>query len=179
MVFVVGTAGSAAENAQALAKARFDAEQFWYDGNGSIDVVTDGTFDPEAEPDRNVVLYGNATTNRAWKALLGASPVQVRRGEVRVGSKRLRGDDLGVLLVRPRPGSDVASVAAIAGSGLPGARVLERRPYLSPGFAFPDVTVFRAGASGGPCDVAVLAGFFGNDWSVEHGEFAGAQAFRP
>ena len=39
MVLVHGTRGSAAETAWASAKARFDAETFWYRGNGSVDVV--------------------------------------------------------------------------------------------------------------------------------------------
>jgi poly(3-hydroxybutyrate) depolymerase len=170
VLFVAGTAGDEAEDARALAKARFDAEQFWYDGNGSVDVVTDVAFDPASEPDRNVVLYGNASTNRAWRALLADSPVQVSSGEVRVGSRRWRGPDLGVLLIRPRPGSEVASVAAVAASGPAGARLLERRPYLSPGFAFPDVTVFRAPRRAEAAGVAIAAGYFGNDWSLETGE---------
>ncbi|MFN8176642.1 MAG: prolyl oligopeptidase family serine peptidase [bacterium] len=173
MMFVYGTAGTREENAWALAKARFDAEQFWYDGNGSIDVVPDARFDASAEPDRNVVLYGNATTNRAWKALLGGAPVRVSRGEIAVGGRKAQGDDLAVLFLRPRPGSSVACVAAVSGTGLAGMRLLDRRPYLSPGFAYPDLTVFRAGALRTSPIAAVFAGFFGTDWSVDAGEWAG------
>ena len=90
MMFVYGTKGTAEENAWALAKSRYDAETFAYRGNGSIDVVADTEFEPEAEPDRNVILYGNADTNAAWAALLGASPVQVRRGSIRSATARRR-----------------------------------------------------------------------------------------
>jgi len=44
-----------------------------------------------------VILYGNDTTNGAWKALLGGSPVQVERGRVRIGSREERGDELACL----------------------------------------------------------------------------------
>src|SRR5262249_51366816 len=87
MVFVYGTKGTAEENAWALAKARYDSETFWYRGNGSIDLLSDTEFDPAAERDRNVILYGNAGTNGAWKALLADSPVQVRGGVVQVGDR--------------------------------------------------------------------------------------------
>ena len=60
VVLVYGTHGTAEENAWALARARYDAETFWYRGNGSIDVLSDRTFNPAHELDRNVVLYGNA-----------------------------------------------------------------------------------------------------------------------
>jgi hypothetical protein len=172
VMFVVGSAGNAVENAWALAKARYDAEQFGYDGNGSIDIVLDEEFDADHERDRNVVLYGNAATNRAWKALLRESPVQVLRGEVRVGPRRFRGGDLAVLLVRPRPGSYLATVGVVAGTGITGMRLCDARPTLSPGFADPDVTILRAPRRGGEDRAAIFAGFFGNDWSVERGEFA-------
>jgi hypothetical protein len=158
-------------------KARFDAEAFWYQANGSIGVAPDVAFDPDAEPDRNVVLYGNSSTNRAWDALLGGSPVQVARGKLRVGEARFRGDDLGVLMIRPRPGSDVASVGVVSGTGVAGMRLCDRRPYLSAGFAYPDVTVFRARDLGATGDCAILAGFFGLDWSLEAGDFAGTDDF--
>ena len=43
-ILVVGTKGTPEENAWGLARARFDAETFWYRGNGSVDVVTDTAF---------------------------------------------------------------------------------------------------------------------------------------
>jgi pimeloyl-ACP methyl ester carboxylesterase len=41
MIFVYGTQGSEEENAWAYSRARYDAEQFWYRGNGSVDIVAD------------------------------------------------------------------------------------------------------------------------------------------
>src|SRR5262249_51464449 len=113
-LLVFGTNGSPEENAWGLARARLDAESFWYRGNGSVDVVTDAAFlDPgraEEFRDRNVILYGHAESNAAWPALLGESPVQVRRGQVRIGRRTTSGDDLACLFYRPRPGSDRAAV---------------------------------------------------------------------
>jgi len=81
MMFVFATHGTAVENAWAYAKARFDAESWWYRGNGAVDLLADAEFDPAAEPDRGIVLYGNADNNSAWPALLAQSPVQVHRAE--------------------------------------------------------------------------------------------------
>jgi hypothetical protein len=172
MIFVYGTRGTPEENAWAFAKARYDAESFWYRGNGSIDVVPDTGFDPAQEPDRGVILYGHADSNGAWKALLGGSPVQIRRGRVQIGTREWTGLDLACLFLRPRPGSGVACVAAVSGSGGPGMRLTDRVPYFTAGVAFPDCTVFgpdtlRSSAAG-----PKAAGFFGGDWSVENGEFA-------
>ena len=171
MQFVYGTKGTPGENAWSLAKARYDAEGFWYRGNGSIDVVADVEFDPRREPDRGIILYGNADSNAAWPELLGNSPVQVHRGAVRIEGREEHGDGLACLFLRPRPGSAVAAVGVVSGTGLTGMRLTERVPYFMAGVSFPDCTVFGVDTlSKGSAAVAV-AGFFGTDWSVTNGEF--------
>ena len=171
MMFVYGTKGSPEENAWAKAKSRLDAETWWYRGNGSVDVMPDVEFDPAKEPDRGVVLYGNADDNTAWPALLGQSPVQVRRGQVQIGTHVFHGEDLSCLFCRPRPGSDRACVAVIAGSGLVGSRLTERVPYFTAGVAYPDCTVFGVETLSKGVAGVRAAGFFGMDWSVDKGDF--------
>ena len=61
-----------------------------------------------------------------------------------------------------------ASVGIVAATGLPGARLMNRRPYLNLGISYPDLTVFADDDDG---VIVRAAGFFGNDWSVERGEF--------
>ncbi|MHC4948064.1 MAG: prolyl oligopeptidase family serine peptidase [Planctomycetota bacterium] len=166
VVLVPGTAGTDEENAWALARARFDAETFWYRGNGVMEVIADTAFDPARHPDRNVVLYGNADTNHLWAALLGDSPVRVRRGRVEVGDRVLEGDDLACLLIRPRAGSDVACVGAVAGTGGPGARLTDGLPYFVSGVAYPDWVVIGAEMLADGVDGVRAAGFFGEDWGL-------------
>lgn len=175
MIFVYGTAGSAEENAWAYHKARFDAEAFWYRGNGSIDVTADSAFDAKAEPDRSVILYGNAETNAAWKTLLGDGPVQVKRDGVRVGDREMKSATLACLFVRPRPGSEGPSVGAVCGTGVAGCRLTDRLPYFVSGVAYPDLIVIdEKAATAGDSGVRV-AGFFGNNWGVESGEWVGGK----
>ncbi|MFO0824607.1 MAG: prolyl oligopeptidase family serine peptidase [Gemmataceae bacterium] len=165
VLFVYGTKGNPAENAWALAKARYDAEVFWYRGNGSIDIIADTRFDPKAEPDRNVILYGHAGMNAAWKPLFGDSPVEVRTDSVKVGERQTKGDALGVLVVRPRASSDTALVAAVAGTGLKGLRAVERLPYFASGVGYPDWLMLDTKG-------IVGAGYFANDWKLNGGESA-------
>ncbi len=172
MIFVYATQGTPEENAWAYAKARFDSETWWYRGNGAVDVMADTAFDAGKEPDRGVILYGNADNNAAWPALLGQSPVQVKRGVVKIGTRELRGEDLACLFCRPRPGSDCASVAVISGSGPIGSRLTDRVPYFMAGVAFPDCTVFGPETLVQGSAAVLGTGYFGNDWSVEQGEFA-------
>jgi pimeloyl-ACP methyl ester carboxylesterase len=171
-MFVYGTQGTEEHNAVIYGKARYDAETFWYRGNGAVDVVRDVDFDPSAERDRNVILYGNADTNAAWAALLGESPVQVRRGAVTVGEREMVGEELACLFIRPRPGSDRALVGVVAGSGLAGMRLTERLPYFLSGVAYPDWIVLGPDVPTDGARGIRAAGFFGNDWSVKSGDFA-------
>lgn len=172
VIFVTSTKGGDADNAWSVRKARYDAGVFWVRGNGSIDIISDVEFDPEKYKNRNVVLYGNADTNGAWKALLGSSPIQVGNGYIRAGDRTFDGPDHAAVFIRPRPDSDTASVGVVAGSGLVGMRLSDRLAYFLSGAGFPDFTIIGPVASAaGSADATgfniVGAGFFNNNWDAD------------
>ena len=68
--------------------------------------------------------------------------------------------------------SDARCVGVVAGTGLPGLRLTERLPYFSSGIGFPDLTVLSTDMLTKGAPGVLCAGFFGNDWSAEHGELA-------
>ena len=166
MEFVYGTIGTAEENAWSLAKARYDAETFWYRGNGSIDVVSDVEFLKQKDPDRAVVVYGNNDTNRAYGALLPASPIKLERGKVTIGSEVHSGSDLACLFIRPRVGSEKACVAVIGGTGAAGFRLSERIPYFVSGVDLPDYFVVGPETLTTGVGGVRAAGIFNTDWSL-------------
>jgi hypothetical protein len=176
VVLVYGTGGTPDERARAFNKARFDAETFWYRGNGSVDVVSDKAFDPNQDRDRNVVLYGNADTNAIWATLLGGGPVDVRAARISIGEREFQGADLGIYFVRPREGSAIASVGAIAWTGAAGWAAVQPVQYFVSGAGFPDVMLLSADALRvGTAGIRAM-GWFGNDWSVERGDFVWSAA---
>ena len=169
--FVVGTKGTFVENEWALSKAKFDAETFWYRGNGSVDILLDTEFNPAKEVDRSVILYGNSETNSAWKVLLKEADVEVRRGVAVMGKEKIEGENLAVLFVRPRIGSSIASVGVISGTGIVGMRLTDRIPIFLSGVGIPDcITLSPESLHEGVAGVKA-AGYFGNDWSVGSGDF--------
>ena len=174
VLFIYGTQGSEEENRWAFDKARYDAEKLWYQGNGSVEVLSDRESVPliKHPENRSVVLYGNSVTNGAWKLLLRTCPVQVGKGKISMRDGRTySGDDLGCILIRPRDGVPDADVAAITGTGIRGMNSLNRIPYLSPGINLPDCTILSGEYMTKGDEGVLFTGYFGLDWSVERGEF--------
>lgn len=171
MVFVYSTAGNDKENTWSYNKARFDAETFYYRGNGSIDIIPDSEFTRDAYQDRSVIVYGNAATNSAWDLLLADCPVQVRRGELEMGDRLVKADNLGVYMVRPRRDSAIASVGVISGSGIQGFQAVVPNQYFVAGTGYPDLMVVSPEMYARGSNGIVAAGYFGNDWSVQSGSF--------
>lgn len=172
MVFVYGTKGTSDEDKDLFDKARFDAETFWYRGNGSVEVIADHEFDPADYPSSNVILYGNQEQNSQYGALLAECPVQVEKGRISVGDKLYHGSNLGIYFTYPRSGSDKLSVAVIASSGPEGTGAIVPNRYFTSGSGFPDLMLFtsdmlKEGSAG-----VKLTGYFGYDWSVEKGQWA-------
>jgi hypothetical protein len=101
MVFVYATAGSAEENQWSFDKARFDAETWYYRANGAVDLVADKDYSWENYEGRNVIIYGNASTNRAWKILLNDCPIQVDKNKITAGEQSFSGNDLAAYFTWP------------------------------------------------------------------------------
>lgn len=170
VVFIYGTKGNKEENEWAFNKARYDAEQFWYQGNGAIQIIKDLDFTSTNEFGSNCVLYGNAETNSAWSKLLADSPIQVTRGMVKIGNKEYKGKNLACMFVRPLNGTWSRTIGVVSGSGIKGMKLNDRRLYMQPGYAFPDLILFDTETLTKGIEGVLAAGFFGLDWSVDKGE---------
>jgi len=182
-VLVYATRGTEEENACALAKARFDAETWWYRGNGSCDIIEDDAFDPEAGENRsrNVILYGNAQINSAYgKVVPDDAPASVTRGRITVGDRRMEeGDFLGILFVCRRRGAsgDGPLVGVVGATGARGMRALDRTPVFTSGVGLPDVLVIGADMLVRGSKGVRLIGFYGPDGTIGSGEVVNQKGF--
>ncbi|MEO1011565.1 MAG: alpha/beta hydrolase, partial [Bacteroidota bacterium] len=170
MVFVYSTKGTKAENEWSRQKARYDAETFYYRGNGSIDIVSDKEFLARDYKDRSVILIGNSTTNAAWDFLIKDSPIQVQRGKLTLDGRTLKGDQWGGYFIRPRKDSATASVGVITGTGMKGFRSAMPNRYFISGTGYPDFIIFSPELYNADYKGVKAAGYFGNDWSLENGD---------
>lgn len=145
-VLVYSTGGTEAENAWSFAKARFDAEQWWYRGNGQAIMMSDADF-LARKPQCNVIMYGHSESLVGWHNIVGEGVV-IARGRVEVGikdkAKSVLGDDFGVLAALPRKGMNGFEVGVVGGSGIRGMKATERLGYFSSGVGYPEVTILRS-----------------------------------
>lgn len=171
VVFVYATKGSATENDWYYHKALFDAETFYYRANGTIEMIKDTDFSLKKYADRNVIVYGNKDNNAAWKVLLENSPIQVKNNQAIFGDKTLSGSQWGLYFTVPRTDSDVASIGVVTATGTMGMKAAYANHYLVNGTTFPDVVLFNSDLLKDGIDAVKHAGFFGNDWTIENGDF--------
>ncbi len=171
MVFVYASKGTVSENEWWYHRALFDAEKFYYRGNGNIELIKDSDFSPEKYPDQNVIIYGNRDNNMAWESLLYNCPLQVENGKISMQDKSFDGGEYGIYFIYPRPDSNIASAGVVSATGEKGMKATFVNLYLENGTTFPDLIlvnskVIKEGVAG-----IEVAGFFGNDWSIEKGDF--------
>ncbi len=169
-VFVYGTAGTPEENEWALSKVRYDAETFWYRGNGSIDVVADCDFSPGEYAERSVILYGNADTNLAWPALLADCPLQISRDRVAIGDRTVADPRMAALFAYPRADSERALIGVVGGTGIEGLRSTNRLRYFVSGIAYPDILLVSADYLTMGSEALIAAGFWNSQWQTDGAE---------
>jgi hypothetical protein len=166
VVFVYGTTGTKEENEWSNNKARYDAESWYYRGNGAVDLIPDHQYTAAKYKDRGVIIYGNKTTNSAWKLVLNDCPVQVERNKIIAGERQFSGDNYGAYIVWPNPNSSISSVAAITGSGLKGMNAASANQYFAGASGFPDYMIFTLDMLNKGVDGVEMAGFYDNDWKL-------------
>ncbi|MFB2119551.1 prolyl oligopeptidase family serine peptidase [Parapedobacter sp. 2B3] len=166
MVYVYGTKGNALENQWALEKARYDAESWYYRGNGAFDIVPDHAFKPEDYADRNIILIGNANTNSAWKTLLADCPIQVGSSNLAIGKQHVSGIDVGGYFIWKMPGSDTRTVGVITGTGLKGMQAATANQYFAGASGFPDYLFFNLDMLTRGPEGILHAGFYDNHWQI-------------
>lgn len=171
VVFVYATQGTNKENKWYYNRARFDAETFWYRANGKIELVKDVDFSLKKYADRNIVVYGNKNNNSAWEKLLKKSPIQVTNNKIDFDGRSINGNQWGMFFIVPRFDSDIASVGVVTATGDKGMKAAYMNHYLVNGTTFPDVVLFDNEVLLNGTPAVKCSGFFGNDWSVDQGDF--------
>jgi len=167
MIFIYGTTGTKEENEWSFNKARYDAETWYYRGNGAVDMIADKEFSLLKYRDRGIILYGNSNTNAAWKMLLNECPIQVKRNQILAGNKIWNGDDMAACFVWPLHNSDIASVGVIAGTGLNGMKAANGNQYFAGASGFPDFMIYKSTMLQSGATGVELAGFFDNNWRMD------------
>ncbi|MEO6720049.1 MAG: prolyl oligopeptidase family serine peptidase [Ferruginibacter sp.] len=170
MVFVYGTTGTKEENEWSFNKARYDAETWYYRGNGAVDIISDKAFAKGDYKDRGVILFGNKSTNAAWNLLLADCPIQVERNLITAGNKKWTGDELSAFFDWPIRNSATASVAVVSGTGIKGMKAAFANQYFAGASGFPDFMIYESGMLQSGISSVKLAGFFDNDWTLNEGE---------
>jgi hypothetical protein len=169
---VYATGGTEDERRWALAKARFDAEQFRYRGNASPWIRSDREWLALGASERaatDVLLYGNADTNAAWSEIVASDAIEVRAGFARVGERRVEGSDVAVLAALPSKLGPGLHAAIVAGTGLEGLRATTHLPYFVSGAGFSDWLVLRSAMLERGADGLEGAGFFSGDGGLGAG----------
>lgn len=121
---------------------------------------------------KSLFLVGRASTNRTLAALQGELPIAVDERGVRLGARRVDGDDVGAAFVHPRPGATNARgpsayVVVVAGASARATLRSLSLPDLLPDFVVYDEAVAPARGQQLIGAGSVRAGgFFGPAWNL-------------
>lgn len=164
LVFAYGTADPA------LTRAARDVARAFADGGPNTDVdypvVADTQLTDELLRNASVFFVGPPRGRRA-RALLSGLPISISGGSVQLGSRTLRGDDLGAALIHPRPDQPESYVVAIVAPTVAGLWRAPSLPRLLPDFIVWDRGLRPAGGQQVLGEARVLAaGFFDHHWRL-------------
>ena len=174
-VLVYGTKGPKEQAEWSYNKARFDAETWWYRGNGTFQTIPDTDWEWRGNHGPgSLVLYGNSECNGAIKAFeagLSSTGFESSASSCSVGSKTWSGD-FGFVTLSATKGDPQSCVGVVGGTSLKGLKTCDRLPLFLSGVHYADVFVARPDMYMKGSKGVAATGFFGPDWSFQPDEFA-------
>jgi len=117
--------------------------------------------------DHALFLVGTADDHLVLRQIAPRLPISATAGELRVGSRRLTGSEIGALFIYPDPRRPERYVVVLTAPTIAGMYRALSLPDLLPDFIVYDARV--AAAAGDPVldgNAPLAAGFFGWDWSL-------------
>jgi hypothetical protein len=143
-----------------------EALRWWPNGNGLAEVLPDTEVTARMIQSYNLVLYGGAGQNRVARRIGAQLPVQVRSGQLWLGTQDL-GDSLAALVVYPNPLNPKKLVLVRMGTDDANVKLSLFWGIAGPSTGVPDFMVFdrsvrRYGWAG-----VRAAGFFNSDWALD------------
>lgn len=146
--------------AESLAQIRFGVDV-------KYPILRDLDVDPGAAPEKNVVLVGNAKSNRVLAALEPDLPLRIEQGKVLFAGKTFTGKELGAAFVRPHPRAPTRLLLVVEGASALGTLRGLSLPELLPDFVVWDESLAPArGQSLLSFGKVLAAGFFDARWAV-------------
>ncbi len=175
MAFVVGN------DAWSLAKARYDAETFWYRGNGSVNIIPAATLGATDIRNRNIIVYGGEAFQTVT-AILDRSKehaVSIDGGAYTIGGAVTRRDS-GMAILAIMPGlTDDTLIGVVAGVDESGQRLCEQVPVFVSGIGYPDWTLLSTDMLRNGFEGIIGAGFFDANWDYSPDQSAWQDGLSP
>jgi hypothetical protein len=166
-IIVVGSKGSAEENALNLEIARDLAQRWWYRANGHVKVVLDReliVYDMEIN---NLILIGGPQSNSISAKVAGDVPIQLVKEGVWLGDEFIHGDDLALKFVYPHRGYGSNLILCNWGTSIEGMRLAGGLNCIYSGSGLPDFLIYDKDVRLTGYAGVRAAGFFDNDWEVD------------
>lgn len=165
-LFVVGTMGRGAKSIELNEAARRAAEalsrEWMARAYGISKIKRDTELTPEDISSRNLILFGNADTNRLIAQINNELPIKFASTGIIAGSQAVRGDDPGMVMILPNPLNPKRYVVIVGGTTPASFTTASRLRFTE----LPDYVVFDRRTLAGKDVKFIDGGFFDKFWRL-------------
>ena len=166
-LFVVGTRGADAKsialNKAASRAAERQAREWMMRADGIAQIKRDVDVTSDDIRSRNLILFGNATTNAIIARINDRLPLRFEGATISAGGQKISGEDLGMVLIVPNP-LQTNRYAVVVGGTTPKSFETASRLNFN---ELPDFVIFDWRALMGEKIDFVGGGFFNKFWELD------------
>jgi dienelactone hydrolase len=166
-ILVYGTQGDSESTEINLHQARVEAQNWWWRGNGCVEIIPDIKVNSETLDRYNLILLGGPETNAVTARIRKDLPISIKNNRLVFNGLEIEKDDVAFQIIYPNPLNREKYVVVKGGTSPKGEELAGLFNVIYSGAGLPDFIVYGEAVKEKGWGAILAAGFFDMNWKFD------------
>jgi len=166
-ILVYGTRGDSSSTEINLHHARVEAQNWWWRGNGYVEIIPDIEVNTETIRRHNLILFGGPETNAITAKVIKNLPLSIKNDRLVINDQEIEKDDVAFQMIYPNPLNPEKYVVVKGGTSPKSDELAGLFNVIYSGSGLPDFIVYDETVKEKGWGAAIAEGFFDLNWKFD------------
>lgn len=167
-ILVYGTRGDSASTEINLHHARVEAQNWWWRGNGYVEIIPDIEVNSENIHRYNLILFGGPGTNAVTARIKRDLPISIKNDRLVIDGREIEKDDVAFQMIYANPLNPEKYVVVKGGTSPKGEELAGLFNVIYSGSGLPDFIIYDEAVKDKGWGAIIAAGFFDLNWKFDN-----------
>jgi pimeloyl-ACP methyl ester carboxylesterase len=167
-ILIYGTQGDSDSTEINLHHARVEAQNWWFRGNGHVEIIPDIELNSEIIHRYNLILFGGPETNAVTAKIMKDLPISIKNDRLIIDGQEIEKDDVAFQMVYPNPLNPEKYVVIKGGTSPKAEELAGLFNVIYSGSGLPDFLIYDETVKEKGWAAIIATGFFDVNWKFDN-----------